>query len=88
MDKSQWGSVIFVGCTPVLIAILLKATPYEWAHKLTSLIPQQKDEGTEKGNWFLDKIKKANNAKVNFSELKERFKRNQNTEVPNQLEQG
>ena len=81
MTKSQWGSVIFIGFTPVLIALLLKCTPYRWTQKLTILIPEAKQKQNESGkeNWIVQKIKFANNAKINLDDIKSKFNKNKNT---------
>ena len=59
MTKSQLGSCMCWGFTPIPIALVLKLTPERWLRKFGQLVDESKDFGDSKLLKFYNKHSKA-----------------------------
>ena len=73
-----------MGFTPVIVALLLKATPVRWVHKFNLPV----DENiTEHHSGFAEKFTKVNNTKIDLKALKQKLKKKDGNEETSQLKE-
>ena len=70
ISRTEWGSCVMIGATPLIIAPLLKLTPESWLKKmkLDKVVDENK---SMEGNKLLAAYDKAANIKVGEDEKKE-----------------
>lgn len=60
ISKSEWGSCILIGASPLLIALILKKTPEHWVERIP--IGSLVDENKETDNRVLNMYKAVSQA--------------------------
>jgi len=89
MTKSEWGSCMCLGFTPIPIALLLKLTPERWLGKFGGPIDENKDFGDRKLLKFYNKHSKAKiNVKNIFKSREKKVKDEDEFENENLLGKG